>query len=93
MPQDQARVFNRYIELMNQANQVLGKVSGVLAMQAQMLCVREAWLVNITLWIVEEFNGIDPLRPYFREKLDSTRQSLLDVREHLTFLDMEVELR
>jgi hypothetical protein len=50
MPQDQTRSFNHYIELMNQANLILGKVCGVLAMQAEVLEQREAWLVGLTLW-------------------------------------------
>jgi hypothetical protein len=33
MPQDQTPAFNRYIELMNQANTVLGRVISVLHMQ------------------------------------------------------------
>jgi hypothetical protein len=50
MPQEQSNAFNHYIELMNQANVVLGKVIGVLHMQAEMLEQREAWLVSLTLW-------------------------------------------
>ena len=43
--------------------------------------------------IGEAFNGLDPLRPVFREKQEATRERLLSIREHLTFLSMEVELR
>ena len=43
--------------------------------------------------IGEEFNGIDPLRPVFREKLDGAKEKLLEIRSHLSYLNMEVELR
>jgi hypothetical protein len=43
--------------------------------------------------IGEAFNGVDPLKPAFREKLDDTRRRLQDVQEHLMFLRMEVVLR
>jgi hypothetical protein len=43
--------------------------------------------------ISEEFNGIDPLRPVFREKLDSTREELLEVKEHLLYLGIDAVLR
>jgi hypothetical protein len=43
--------------------------------------------------IGEEFNGIDPLRPVFREKLDSTREELLEVKEHLLYLGIDAVLR
>ena len=50
MPADQAHAFNRYIEQMNQANVVLGRVIGVIHMQAEALEQREAWLVGLILW-------------------------------------------
>ena len=43
--------------------------------------------------IGEAFNGIDPLRPVFREKQEATREKLRSIREHLTLLGMEIELR
>jgi hypothetical protein len=43
--------------------------------------------------IGEEFNGIDPLRPVFREKLDGAKESLREIQSHLAYLSMEVELR
>jgi hypothetical protein len=56
MPQDQTRAFNRYIQLMNQANVLLGRLISVLHMQVEALQTREAWLIDITLWLehVEE---------------------------------------
>ena len=70
MPQEQNRAFSYYIELMNRANLVLGKVAGVLAMQARMLSLREAWLVDVTLW---------------QEHVDEIRQAVRrSVREPIT---------
>jgi hypothetical protein len=43
--------------------------------------------------IGESFNGIDPLRPVFREKLDGTREKLLSLKEQLEVLSMDVVLR
>ena len=43
--------------------------------------------------IGEEFNGIDPLRPIFREKLESTREELWSVHEWLKRIRIEVKLR
>jgi hypothetical protein len=51
MPREQSNAFNRYIELMNQANVLLGRVISVLHMQVEALQTREAWLVDITLWL------------------------------------------
>jgi hypothetical protein len=41
----------------------------------------------------EHFNGIDPLRPVFREKVDSTRTILLRIQDWFKVLQVEVELR
>ena len=56
MPREQSPAFNRYIDLMNQANVLLGRVISVLHLQVEALQIREAWLVDITLWLehVEE---------------------------------------
>jgi hypothetical protein len=43
--------------------------------------------------ISDSFNGIDPLRPVFRDKLEDTRQKLIVVKEHLAFLNVDVVLR
>lgn len=43
--------------------------------------------------VAEHFNGIDPLRPVFREKVDSARTILLRVQEWFKVLQVEVELR
>jgi hypothetical protein len=43
--------------------------------------------------IGESFNGIDPLRPVFRDKLEGTRQKLIAVKEHLGLLNVEAVLR
>jgi len=50
MPQEQSNAFNHYIELMNRANVVLGRVIGVIHMQTEALEQREMWLVGMTLW-------------------------------------------
>jgi hypothetical protein len=43
--------------------------------------------------IGEEFNGIDPLRPVFREKLDGAKEKLQEIQTHLSYLGMDVVLR
>jgi hypothetical protein len=43
--------------------------------------------------IADEFGGVDPLRPKSRQELADTKQALLDLREHLQFLHMDVVLR
>jgi hypothetical protein len=60
MPREQTSAFNHYIELMNQANVVLGKIIGVISFQAEALEQREAWLVGLTLW--QEHIGRDQAR-------------------------------
>jgi len=60
----------------------------LISIWVQLRCVEA--LVNE---IGEAFNGIDPLKPAFREKLDGTREKLQAIREHLSFLRMECELR
>jgi hypothetical protein len=62
MPQEQSRAFNRYIELMNQANVPLGRLISVLDLQVEALQTREAWLVDITLWL----EHIDEIRKAVR---------------------------
>ena len=70
MPPDQAHAFNRYIELMNQANRVLGHVIAALAMQTEKLEQREAWLIDLTLW---------------QEHIDDIRRAVrLSVKEPIT---------
>ncbi len=43
--------------------------------------------------IAAEFGGTDPLKPEIRELLDATKQSLLEHKEQLALLHMEVVLR
>jgi hypothetical protein len=50
MPSEQSHAFNRYIDLMNKANVVLGRIIGALALQTDALEQREMWLVDMTLW-------------------------------------------
>jgi hypothetical protein len=40
-----------------------------------------------------EFGGADPLKPRIRQEVEDTKRSLLEVQEHLRFLNMEVVLR
>jgi hypothetical protein len=40
----------------------------------------------------EHFNGIDPLKPVFREKAEATRERLLSNRDWFKVLEVEVEL-
>ena len=70
MPREQTNAFNQYIELMNQANVVLGKIIGVISFQAEALEQREAWLVGLTLW---------------QEHIDEIRRAVrLAIREPIT---------
>jgi hypothetical protein len=46
MPSDQTQAFNRYIELMNQANVVLGRLIGTLHLQAEKVELRFHWLLT-----------------------------------------------
>ena len=79
MPQEQVHAFNRYIELMNQANLVLGKVAGVLDMQAQMIRLREAWLVDVTLWLEHVDEIRRAVRRSVREPItESEHQALVE---------------
>jgi len=41
----------------------------------------------------ENFNGIDPLRPVFRDKAEATREKLLSLQERFRVIKVEVELR
>jgi hypothetical protein len=50
MPPEQSRVFNQYISLMNQANVVLPRYIHVLAAQADLVSLRQAWLTSLILW-------------------------------------------
>ena len=43
--------------------------------------------------IGDSFNGIDPLRPVFREKLEATREKLLSLKDWFAFIRIDVELR
>jgi hypothetical protein len=43
--------------------------------------------------VAAEFNGADPLRPHAREKLDATRERLLQSAGELEFFNMAVVLR
>ena len=40
-----------------------------------------------------EFDGIDPLKPVHRARLEETKQRLLTAQEHLRFLNLEAVLR
>ena len=62
--------------------------SGLIAPWVELRCV-DAVLNEIG----EQFNGIDPLRPVLREKLETTRQKLLTLKEHLLVFGMDVVLR
>jgi len=50
MPPEQSHAFNRYIDLINQANRELALVIGMLERMAAELELREAWLVTEVLW-------------------------------------------
>jgi hypothetical protein len=39
----------------------------------------------------EHFNGLDPLKPVFREKAEATREKLLSLQEWFTVIKVEVE--
>jgi hypothetical protein len=41
----------------------------------------------------EHFNGIDPLKPVFREKAEATREVLLSIQDWFKVLQVDVELR
>jgi hypothetical protein len=43
--------------------------------------------------IGESFNGLDPLRPMFREKLEATREKLLALQDWFAVLRIDVALR
>jgi hypothetical protein len=43
--------------------------------------------------IGDSFNGLDPLRPMFREKLDATREKLLSLKDWFAVIRTDVELR
>ncbi len=62
----------------------------VVNMSACWLAVREAEIVIDEA--AEEFDGIDPLRPWARTLLDECKASLLEVNRHLECIKMEVEL-
>jgi hypothetical protein len=40
-----------------------------------------------------EFGGVDPMKPYLRAELEQTKQELLTIQEHLSWLKMKVVLR
>jgi hypothetical protein len=50
MPPDQFRAFNRYIDLMNQANVTLPRLIHVLAAQVETIELRKCWLTDAVLW-------------------------------------------
>jgi hypothetical protein len=41
----------------------------------------------------EHFNGLDPLKPVFREKAEATREKLLSLQEWFRVIKVEVEFR
>ena len=41
----------------------------------------------------EHFNGIDPLKPVFREEVDAAREKLLSLQEWFRVIKVEVEFR
>ena len=50
MPSDQYPAFNRYIDLMNQANAILPRLIQVLASQVDTIELRKCWLTDAILW-------------------------------------------
>ena len=73
MPAEQSRAFNHYIDLINQANPVLGRVISHLHAHAREVELREVWLIDLTLW---------------QEQLDEVRRAVrLAVREPITQSD------
>ena len=50
MPQEQAKAFNYYIDLMNKANGVLGRLVSHLHVEAEKVELREGWLLSLTVW-------------------------------------------
>jgi len=58
------------------------------------ICWVEARMVEIVIdEIAGEFEGVDPLMPQDRLRLDETKARLLQLREHLAFFRMDVVLR
>jgi hypothetical protein len=55
MPLGQAAEFNRYIDLMNAANEGLGRYLVVLRAQAGQLGLIDGWLATIKLWSIHSF--------------------------------------
>ncbi len=95
MPSDQIRTFNRYIDLMNQANVVLPRLIHVLAAQVEMIELRQAWLTDAILWQehIEEIRNA--LRYAVRQpitqlehdtKLQEARKRWVSVRELAEYL-------
>jgi hypothetical protein len=50
MPANQGLLFNRYIALMNAANQFIGVYAGFLECKAKELALRQSWYMALTLW-------------------------------------------
>jgi len=100
MPQEQTRAFNRYIDLINTANPVLGHLITALYHQARELELREAWLIDLTLWqehveAIQEAARLAIDEPStqseYDAKLAAARDEWVSVRELATFLAGERE--
>lgn len=95
MPPDQSNTFNRYIELMNQANVVLGRVISIQHMDVQKLQLRFNWLLSLKLWEEHVHEIRQALRLFFDEpitqseydaKLARNREEWVPVEELAAFL-------
>ena len=79
MPPDQAQSFNHYIDLMNRANLVLGRLISVIHTRVESLEQREAWLVCLILW---------------QEHIEEIRRALrLAVQEPITESEYSAEVQ
>jgi hypothetical protein len=95
MPTEQTRAFNHYIELMNKANLALGRVIGVIHMQAEALEQREAWLMSMVLWMdhIEEIARAvrlavrEPVtESEYNAQVEANREEWVPVEELAAFL-------
>jgi len=100
MPPEQSHAFNRYIDLINQANPVLGHLITALYHQARELELREAWLIDLTLWqehveAIQEAVRLaidEPItQSEYDAKLASAREEWVPVRDLAAFLAGERE--
>jgi hypothetical protein len=76
MPQEQSRAFNHYIELMNEANRVLGVLINILFQQAEKVEMWQGWLTSLVCWQdhideIREAVRIEVKSPAARKRLDA----------------------